>query len=304
MSAQHVMSRRTAACPSGQRVLQRVTIAYPSGNTTAVLRGELPAADRTALNGSIMRSWKAARPGLPEIEQCCFLSPPVRPEAIIRVEMMGGEFCGNATRSGAFLAAEGRNCNGRIEVSGASRLLGFRIRNGEVAAEMPLPENGDPPHAVEEGTLVQLDGIAQLVVTDADLRTAMTPRQLLESLVSGDRYGLAGQPAAGVSYYDRTTCRAVFCVWVNNVGTIFDETACGSGTCAIGVAAAMAARGPVRLPVRQPSGEVITTDAEYDPARNRPVSSAIAGQVRILYDGGWRHTPYTEQEPGGKWTFW
>jgi diaminopimelate epimerase len=132
----------------------------------------------------------------------------------------------------------------------------------------------------------------------------MTSRQLLESLLAADRYGLAGQPAVGVSYYDRTTCRAAFCVWVNNVGTIFEETACGSGTCAIGVAAAMAARRPVTLPVMQPSGEVITTDADYDPAGNRPVSSAIAGQVRVLYDGGWRRTHYSEQEPGGTWTFW
>ena len=151
---------------------------------------------------------------------------------------------------------------------------------------MPLPVDGNPPRAVEEGTLVQLDGIAQLVVTHTGLREAMTSRQVLESLITGNKYGLSDQSAVGVSYYDSDTGRASFCVWVNEVGTIFDETACGSGTCAIGVAAATEARESIRLPVVQPSGEVISTEADYDPKIGRVVSTAISGTVKLLYDGG------------------
>jgi diaminopimelate epimerase len=230
--------------------------------------------------------WKATCPGQPEIEQCCFLAPAADSEAIVHVEMLGGEFCGNAARSAAWLVTGGRNYSGVIEVSGAGRPLMVRVENGQVTTEMPLPANEDVHSTVEEGTLVQLEGIAQLVVTDADLREAMTSRQLIESLIAVNKYGLAGQSAVGVSYYDRKTCRAVFCVWVKKVGTIFDETACGSGSCAIAVATAMAAGGPVRLPVIQPSGEIITTYADYDSSRSRTVSSTISGEVRILYDGG------------------
>jgi diaminopimelate epimerase len=246
----------------------------------------VPSVDRQLLNERIIRSWETTYPDQPGIEQCGFVVPPHDPEAIARVDMFGGEFCGNATRSAAYLVTGGQDCSGVIEVSGAERPLEFRIQNGEVTAEMPLPADEDPPSTVEEGTLVQLEGIAQLVVTDADLREAMTSRQVLESLLAANKYDLASQSAVGVSYYDSRTCRAVFCVWVRKVGTVFDETACGSGTCAIGVAAAIAGKGPVRLPVIQPSGEIITTSADCD-SRSRTVSSTISGRVRILYDGGW-----------------
>jgi histidine racemase len=286
MTAQDVLRRRAVACPSGQNVLRRMAVVHPSGNTTAIVCDQLPLVDRKLLNDRIMRSWKAARPGQPEVEQCCFLAPAANSAAIARVDMFGGEFCANAMRGAAWLVTGGKDRSGLIEVSGAGRLLGFRIENDEVTAEMPLPANGDAPSMVEEGTLVQLEGIAQLVVTAPDLRKAMTSRQLLESLIAANRYDLASQPAVGVSYYDSRTWRAVFCVRVRKVGTIFDETACGSGSCAIGVAAAMAARGPVRLPVIQPSGEIITATADCDSARSRAVSSTISGRVRILHDGG------------------
>ena len=61
---------------------------------------------------------------------------------------------------------------------------------------------------------------------------------------------------------------------------------CGSGACAIGVAAATETRGSVRLPVVQPSGEVIPTGADYDPTTDRVAGSAISGRVKLLYDGG------------------
>lgn len=271
-------------CVAERYVLQRMAVAWPSGNPTAILCDQVRSADRKLLNEAIMRSWKAGNPDQPAIEQCCFLTPAAN-EAIARVDMFGGEFCGNATRAAAWLVTGGRDCSGVIDVSGAGRLLGFQVARGEVTAEMPLPAE-DPPSMVEEGTLVWLKGIAQLVVTDAGRREAMTSRQVLASLIAANKYDLAGQPAVGVSYYDPRTSRAAFCVWVRKVGTFFDETACGSGSCAIGVAAAAKARGAVRLPVIQPSGDIIKTFADYDSARRRPGSPTIAGRVTILYDGG------------------
>jgi diaminopimelate epimerase len=279
MTAQNVLRRMPVAYP-----LRRMAVCSPSGNITALIFGQVQSVDRRCLNKGIMQSWKTAT-DLPEIEQCAFLMPPAANEAIARVEMLGGEFCANAARSAVWLLTGGRDCSGLIEVSGAGRLLGFRVAGGEVTAEMPLPAE-DPPSMVEEGILVRLNGIAHLVVTDPGRREAMTARQVLESLIATDKYGLAGQPAVGVSYYDSGTSRAAFCVWVNRVGTFFDETACGSGSCAIGVAAAAAARGAVRLPVIQPSGDAINTFADYDSARSQPVSPTITGGVKILYDGG------------------
>jgi histidine racemase len=265
--------------------LRRMVVAYPSGNTTALVYDQLLSSDRKLLNDRIMRSWKSAHPDLPEIEQCCFLTLPFNSEAAVRVEMFGGEFCGNATRSAAWVVTEGNDYSGLIEVSGVDKPLKFTVQGGEVTVEMPLPEGNRRPRVVDEGTLVELDGISQLVVTDTSHREIKTARQTLSELLASNKYGLAGQPAVGVTYYDSSTGQAEFCVWVNEVATIFDETACGSGTCAVGVAAAARAGGAERLSVTQPSGEVIITDSEYDSDLAQVTGSSITGQVKILYDG-------------------
>jgi diaminopimelate epimerase len=94
---------------------------------------------------------------------------------------------------------------------------------------------------------------------------------------------LADKPAAAVSYYDPISGKAAFCVWVNEVDTIFDETACGSGTSAIGIAVAVMRGASVELPVVQPSGETITTKAIY--SAGTITKSFITGKVKVLYDG-------------------
>jgi histidine racemase len=263
--------------------LKRVVVAYPSGNTTAVVFDQLLSSDRERLNADVMQAWGRKRPGDQEIEQCCFVTLPKSSEAIARVEMFGREFCGNATRSVVWLLTDGKDYEGLIEVSGAPRPLEFAVKDSEVSVEMPLPESGRLVTEVDEGSLVQLDGIAQLVVTEGDLRERLSPREMLTRLLAENAYGLAAQPAVGVSYYDQISGKAEFSVWVNNVKTIFDETACGSGTSAIGIALASESKRSVELPVVQPSGESIKTTALYESGSVK--KSRIAGNVAVLYDG-------------------
>lgn len=261
--------------------LKRAAIAYPSGNTTAVVFDQFLDGNRKKLNERVMQTWKALQPEQPEIEQCCFVTLPRNPEAVARVEMFGGEFCGNATRSVAWLITKGRDYSGLIEVSGVGRPLKFNVKDDQVTVEMPLPEEGKLVQPVTEGSLVQLDGITQLVVTEP--KNGQNPRQLLTNLLRTNKYGLANQPAVGVTYYNQSSGKAEFCVRVNAVDTIFDETACGSGTCAIGVAESTKTQQPVKLNVVQPSGENIRTETEYtDGAVNK---SFISGKVVVLYDG-------------------
>ena len=265
--------------------LKRAAIVYPSGNTTAVVFDQMLDTDREDLNSRVMSAWKVKEASQPEVEQCCFVTLPKNIEAVARVEMFGGEFCGNATRSVIQLITEGKDYQGMIEVSGVDRPLNFNVSNGVIAVEMPLPLDGNLATQVAEGTLVQLDGIAQLVVTDATIQQSRTPRELLNDLLEQNSYDLAEQPAVGVTYYDRDTKNAEFGVWVKEVNTVFDETACGSGTCAIGVASALDARQNQKIEVVQPSGESISTEAAYDNESGKVVASNIAGKVSVLYDG-------------------
>lgn len=261
--------------------LKRVVIAYPSGNTTAVVFTMPQGINRSILNHQIMETWRRKYPSWPQIEQCCFVTEPQDPKAIARVEMFGGEFCGNAARSVVWLITGGKDRSGVIEVSGANRLINFSVKENEVTIEMSLPVDRELVTPINGGVLVQLDGISQIVV--ATRKGDQTARQLLGKLLNGNKYGLAGQSAVGVSYYDQISGKAEFCVWVNEVDTIFDETACGSGTSAIGIALATENGVSLSLPIVQPSGALIVTNATY--TDGKVSKSTIAGAVEILYDG-------------------
>jgi diaminopimelate epimerase/ribosomal protein S18 acetylase RimI-like enzyme len=267
--------------------INRMVIAYPSGNTTAIVLDQMLDSNRQELNDQIMKNWTEKQPDSPEIEQCCFVTLPIDKSADARVEMFGGEFCGNATRSVIQLITDGKNHAGKIEVSGVDRPLDYSMRDGVVDLEMPLPitEGVELTKKVSEGTLVQLDGIAHVVVTDDGTRGAATPRELLTKLLAQNSYDLSDQPAVGVTYYDEATNEADFAVWVKEVDTIFDETACGSGTCSIGIALADNKSETTQIDVIQPSGEKITTMAIVDGDSNKITESRISGEVSILFDG-------------------
>jgi diaminopimelate epimerase len=260
--------------------LGRVAVVHPSGNATAVVFDDCLDVDRPALNAAVIRAVARQHPDLPEIEQCCFVTAATDGVSVARVEMFGHEFCGNATRSVVRLVAGADGGTGLVQTSGVPCALAFAVDRGEVTLEMPLPATPESVRRVAEGTVVEVEGISHLVCGPS----AGDARTLLENLVATGRYAIADLPAFGVSSFDPATGEARFCVWVRDVATAFDETACGSGTSAIGIAAATAAGETRRLTVRQPSGQSIVATAVVDPA-GRLVSSSIAGPVAVLHDG-------------------
>lgn len=225
-------------------------------------------------------------PDQPLVEQCCYVTEADDASAVAKVRMFGDEFCVNATRSVAWLLSDGINCQGLIESSGVDKTLKYRVQNSEVSLEMPLPANKQELiSVVREGSLVYLEGIAQLVITSPKLRRELTPRERLTELLKSKSYGLTDWPAIGVSYYDAGNDSAEFCVWVKRVNTMFDETACGSGTAAIGavIASERKAPMPLELNVVQPSGEAIKVTAVYGGGKVEELW--VSGPIKVLYDG-------------------
>lgn len=262
--------------------IKRIAIMYPSGNTTAVLFPPVNLSDKKSLNAGVMRAWKTLRPLEPEVEQVCYIAQPKNPLALARVEMLGGEFCGNATRAVIALVMAGRNGSGIVEVSGVEKPLRFSVSKDVISLEMPFEEvNMLTP--ITEGVLVRLQGITQLVASD-DARRTCTPRELLGKILRNKKYKLRNEPAVGVTYFDPTSKRASFAVWVNAVDTTFDETACGSGTAAIGAVAAHEAKKAQRIRVIQPSKEWITVSARYNARAKTSEKIRIKGNVRTLFD--------------------
>ena len=98
-----------------------VAVLDPAGNVTAIVLSDVLAAERARIAAQLLR--------LPElrIEQAAFLTAP-RCGGEIRLEMMGGEFCGNALRCAGFYhalrtGAQGKTCV-LAEISGAEGVHG------------------------------------------------------------------------------------------------------------------------------------------------------------------------------------
>ncbi|MFW5702923.1 MAG: hypothetical protein ACOCXP_03070 [Candidatus Dojkabacteria bacterium] len=150
-----------------------------------------------------------------------------------------------------------------IRVSGVNHPLKFQLRKGIVTIEMPLPSLSEGCITqVEEGYLVKLDGIIHL-------------------LIRSGKYGIDKCNAFVVCKSEPVE----FSVWVREMGTIFDETACGTGTYAIGLAKAYKQSKSIEEAIIQPSGERIIAKVSWDDKKQKPISASISGKVEVLYDG-------------------
>lgn len=257
-------------------LVSKLVVAYPSGNTTALIfDDDLRFKNRARLNAAILNAWKTRFSDNPEIEQCGFVTRAKDSRSIACLEMFGGEFCGNAIRSAVQVITQGRDGEGFIETSGSTQPLRYEVKDGVVQLQMPVAKF----IKTNLGLRVDFEGISQLVIDDG------SPRQLLTKILQDDLLGFRKRPAVGVTYYNPITKQASFCVWVKEVDTIFNETACGSGTAAIGLTEAVKNRTSQALKVIQPSGKASEVTAEYDNRQNKVNKVSIAGPVEILYQG-------------------
>ena len=183
--------------------------ADPAGNITLFVLDPIERERRAALAAELMRR-------LPDmkIDQVGFACP-ADADTDGRMEMMGGEFCGNATRAYAMYVARQRGglSEVRLRVSGCDHIA---VRAAEVEG-----------HA---GTLVDLAGIAHLVIE------GVAPSEDFFRAAEPLFSAIEGLDAYGVIFLDRTSHRMTPLVKVVDTGTLIWEGSCGSGTIACAVA--------------------------------------------------------------------
>lgn len=267
-----------------KQFLNRVAIMYPSGNTTAVVFDDVAGMDLAKLNTQICNAWQKISPNSPPVEQCCYLAKPANPECLTKVVLFGGEFSGNTARSAVGLLCDKKQPNGLVEVSGAKYPLKYTVNNGEISLSMPIPDDICVKQESNNIMAVRLDGITHYVVLTDTNSPTISPNKILQKAIQAETINDdQNPPAIGVVGFNKCTKMATFLIWVEAINTLFDETACGSGTSAIAVAMAYANKKNQRIKVTQPSGEIIVGSAKFD--NGKVTESTISGDVSALYDG-------------------
>ncbi len=245
--------------------------ANPAGNITLFVLDPVPIGGRAGLASRLM-----ALPGS-DVEQVGFVCPPASGCAG-RMEMAGGEFCGNAARAFGMLMAQrlGGLPQVLVEVSGcgAPVTVDVDLSAGTARAQMPLPRAVSPARVDgRSGVLVDLGGIAHLVVEDAppSLEFFQRAEPLFQSIPDLEAYG--------VIFLDTARGAMTPLVKVPAAGSLVWEGSCGSGSLAAAVAQSLdAPDGPFVRSYAQPAGVVEASVVRRD---GEAASAWIGGPVSL-----------------------
>ena len=247
-----------------------VAVLDPAGNVTAIVCSDVPAAERARVAAQILR--------LPElgIEQVAFLTAP-RSGGEIRLEMMGGEFCGNALRCAGFYQALRNGAQGKscvfAEISGADGVQPVMADTAEGTAStvMPLPLSVQPAGWADvQATRVTFAGITHFVIDCAQPDETLVQR------------AIAAAPAAsavGAIFLDRAHGSIKPVVFVRETASCVAENSCASGSVATAVVlTADFADGITEIGIGQPGG---TLEVGVQRTDGAVTGLSIGGAVRL-----------------------
>ncbi|MCL1993640.1 MAG: hypothetical protein FWG66_11915 [Spirochaetes bacterium] len=225
-------------------------------------------------------------------EQVGFVEKPGDPNALARLQMAGGEFCGNASLAlcaylvwkGALPCPAQGSVSVPIEASGAGDILRCEITRkagfflGKL--NMPAPDSVKHFDAEIEGAsyslpVVHLPGISHVI---AETKTLKIDKNLFAEKLIEHCDVFTKEEAFGIMFYDSASCAIEPFVYVKTVGTRVWERGCGSGTAALGAYLASLAGGSVTADVAQPGG-VITVGVTVNDGKITGVS--IQGKIEI-----------------------
>ena len=252
----------------------------PAGNITLLVMTPVPKEDYQTIAAKLLSIREL------DAEQVGFLVPP-QLGGVVRLEMMGGEFCGNALRcAGLYYAvSQGfrRSRTFPVEISGYDAPLSVQVNplTGQVMAEMPLPNEILPCQLFgESAKTVSIPGIlhaiSQLDQKPNEEEIRQTLRQLTET---------HGVPAAGIMFWQFRKKSMEPVVYVRDTDSLYYERSCASGSTAAAAWNALNARkdGQHKLDIRQPGG-VISTTAFVKDSKLQQIT--IGGKVDLgpIYD--------------------
>ncbi|PYE48277.1 diaminopimelate epimerase [Paenibacillus barcinonensis] len=227
-------------------------------------------------------------------EQVGFIEQPRRQEAAARLEMAGGEFCGNACMALAAHVAyekgleQQSSMNVKLDVSGTESLIHCHVKKREnqydCRVTMPVPEQIERKVITFEGlelelVVVRYAEFIHIVIEVQDFDDTMRRRaQHLARLL-----GLTmGDKMIGILLYRPATEEMAPLIYVPQLDSLIWERGCGSGTASVGAYLAWLAQGEVTQLIRQPGGTIKVTAQWHETGRK---AITIEGNVRIVAHG-------------------
>lgn len=274
----------------------------PGGNTTILVTdGTIVACNRASVAAALMAPLHL------QAEQVGFVTYGT-PHSLPRLDMMGGEFCVNATRSlAALLAQQGQltprpdgTFTGMVSVSGADAPLEVVVSTipacgcGNVTPPHPasplhaavcLPLEKAPRIAALAHWLhrVDLPGITHLLLDSAHFPFPADPATTARDLRAA--HGLTHADAVGCIWYTRHADILAIdpVVWVRDTDSTHHETACGSGTLALALHVHGPGPTPATVAIRQPSGAHITVSLTT--GQDGTALAWIGGPVQLIARG-------------------
>lgn len=245
----------------------KYVIADPTKNITILVKTPVPSIKRAELAQLLMQ----INPGC---EQVGYLNDPSEANADlpqgagapesegtdIRLDMMGGEFCGNATMAAASYYAftkdmqEGDKMTVNVSSSGVDHNLPVDIVCGKdswgltytCSVEMPPAERIDE---IDGYPVVYLPGIAHMIIPAADASI-----EECELMIRGYQQ-MAGIPAFGMLLWDEEKSFMTPLVYVADTDSAVRERGCATGSTSIGIWRAVNKNAP-ETDIHQPGGTI------------------------------------------------
>lgn len=225
-------------------------------------------------------------------EQAGYIEEAENPLAEKRLQMMAGEFCGNASLSLAAVLAEekglaaGEETEILLEVSGADELVRCQMKkeekvwSGRVA--MPLPKAIEYKKFHLEGETYELAEVIFEGINHIIMPVSLWGENAVEKAELAAKVWAEEMPAAfGILLFDEENSECRPLVSVQGV-TLIWERGCGSGTSAIGCYLAVKEGKSRSVSLKQPGGIM---GAEVSVENGRITSLHITGKVSIVAKG-------------------
>ncbi len=264
-----------------------LVIANPAGNITGfVLNQDISKRDYVKISEKIMSLEDL------NVEQVGFINTCPKTKTL-RMDMMGGEFCGNATRSfGLYLAKKHFVCNKQsvcnkqdvcckgfldVAVSGISEglVVEYDLKNNYCRTSMPLPTAIDQISIDGvEFPVVVFEGIVHAIAVDITVNRELF-NKIKTALVA--KYN---PDAVGVMFLDNEKLFINPVVFVKETNTTVDEGSCGSGSVATAIYLAQnKPDGTYKMELAQPGG---TIEVVVEMQNNKFMSATMGGEVEIF----------------------